>query len=92
MMRDIGDDAVLVAGRKIRVADYRQTKDGRRDGVDAPYGFTRRVKTPWGAVERCTITPTPNLIGGLDYCAQVYKPKSNPHVHFCTFWVNELYS
>lgn len=83
------DDTMLINGRyAVPVAARRVTKDGRADGLEPSMGFKKRVMTPWGALETCTITPTPGYGGRLEYCAQVSYPKSNPHVRFCTFWVD----
>lgn len=84
----IDDNTIIVRGRRVPIAGYRLDKNRRRDGLEPSYGFKRRVMTPWGAQEVCNITPVPSLSGGLEYCAQVYMPKSNPYVKFCTFWVD----
>jgi len=82
------DDTKIVYGRSVPVAPIRFDRDGKKDGVEPSYGFKMRVMTPWGSPEVCTITPVPGLSGALEFCAQVYKPKSNPYVRFCTFWVD----
>jgi len=87
-IRYIDDDWCIIRGRKVKVSPIRYDKNGKKAGLEPSYGFMTRVKTPWGAFERCNVTAVPSLAGGLDYYAQVLRPKSNPGVHYCTFRVD----
>lgn len=83
-------DWMIINGQRIQVADYRYTNDGhkRRDGLDAPLGYMKRIVTPWGETEMCMITAMPALNGTLDFYATVNKPKTNLGVRFSVFRVD----
>jgi len=85
-------DYVIIDGERVRVSDYRYNKKGDKDGLEPSYGYYKKVKTPWGAIERCFIVSVPSLAGGKDSYASVFKPESNPCVHWSVFQLQESYN
>lgn len=78
----LNDDIMMVDGQRVLVPKL-LSQPGK--GVEASYGYRKRVKTPWGADEDCIIVTVPSLSGERDKYAQVYRPKSNPGVAFSAF-------
>lgn len=85
-------DYVIIDGERVRVSDYRYNKKGDKDGLEPSYGYYKKVKTPWGAIERCFIVSVPSLGGGKDSYASVFKPESNPGVRWSVFQLQESYN
>lgn len=78
--RYLDDDVVIVDGHRVKVPERLNS-----GSLEPSYGYRRRVMTPWGVHEICTIYATPSLYGSTERYAQVYRPKSNPGVAIATF-------
>jgi hypothetical protein len=85
-------DYVIIDGERVQVPGYRYNKKGEKDGLESSYGYYKKVKTPWGAMERCFIVTVPSLAGGKDSYASVFKPESNPGVRWSVFQLQESYN
>lgn len=84
-------DWMIINGHKIQVSGYKYlSKDQNiRDGLEAPLGYNKRIKTPWGETEMCMIVAMPSLDGTLDFYATVANPKTNPGVRMSAFRVDK---
>lgn len=78
----VDDDFMVIDGQKVKVPEL-IGQAGK--GVAPSYGYRKRLMTPWGAYEICTVMTVPSLYGEKEKYAHVYRPKSNPGVAFCTF-------
>ena len=78
----VDDDTMIIDGNRVRVAEF-NSHSGK--GVQPSYGYRKRVMTPWGASEICTIMTVPSLSGEKEKYAHVYRPASNKGVAFSTF-------
>lgn len=78
----VDDDIMIIDGQKVKVPELLD-KPGK--GVAPSYGYRKRIMTPWGSYEICTIFTVPSLNGEKEQYAQAYRPLSNPGVAFCTF-------
>lgn len=76
----LDDDVMIVDGQRVRVPE--KTTNG---GLEASYGYRKRLRTPWGAYETCTVFSVPSLYGERERYAQVHRPVSNPGVALSTF-------
>lgn len=84
------DDYQVVDGKRVKTSDFieEETRKGVRRRLDAPYGYKRKVTTPWGAEEYCNVYTMRGPGTEVERMATVYRPKSNPGVAFSTFRID----
>lgn len=73
--------------QRVKLQERKTNKNGETIGLEAPYGYYEDLVTPWGAVERCYVVTVPSLSGDKQRYASVYKPVTNPSVHWSVFEV-----
>jgi hypothetical protein len=78
--RYLDEDVVMIDGHRVKVPE--RLHNG---SLEPSYGYRRRMMTPWGSFEVCTVYATPSLYGGTERYAQVYRPKTNQGVALATF-------
>ncbi len=81
------DDTMIIDGNRVRVPEL-LSQTGK--GVEPSYGYRKRITTPWGAQEVCTIMTVPSLHGEKEKYAHVYRPASNKGVSFSTFRLTDI--
>ena len=52
---------------------------------EAPLGYFRTVRTPWGELEECRIVEMIGLDNETEYYASVNRPKTNFNVRWSVF-------
>lgn len=86
-MQPLNEDTKIVDGRRVAVAKHVPEKRYGKEYIrlDAPYGYKKRVMTPRGAEEVCTIYTTLHTSGMVERYATIAHPKSDPLVAFRCF-------
>jgi hypothetical protein len=81
------DDTMIIDGNRVRVPELIK-QPGK--GVAPSYGYRKRIMTPWGKHEVCTIMTVSSLHGEKERYAHAYRPASNPGVVFSTFRLTNI--
>jgi hypothetical protein len=83
----IDDNTTIIDGQKVKVPEL-IGEPGK--GVAPSYGYRKRIMTPWGKHEVCTIMTVSSLHGEKEKYAHVYRPTTNPGVAFSTFKLTDI--
>jgi hypothetical protein len=83
----IDDNITIIDGQKVKLPEL-IGQPGK--GVAPSYGYRKRVMTPWGKHEVCTIMAVSSLHGEKERYAHAYRPASNPGVTFSTFRLTNI--
>ena len=81
----VDEDTMIVDGHRVKVADKMTM-----GGLEASYGYKKRLMTPCGSYEVCTVFSVPSLYGERERYAQVHRPSTNLGVAFSTFKLTDV--
>lgn len=83
----VDNDTKLMDGRRVQIAERIPEKryDKEYTRLDAPYGYKKRLMTPWGAEETCMVYVVKDISGMVERYATVARPASDPLVTFKCF-------